>query len=113
MAITHPQPHPQKGEFEEFHDLNTIVEIGSIIYDTENKKVIDLVDKQKIKEEVSPITTAMSVDPLCEKYYWISPYAFCLNNPVRFIDPDGREVRRLTKEDAARVKHLVQYQLML
>ena len=34
----------------------------------------------------------MSVDPLCEKYYWISPYAYCLNNPVRFTDPDGREV---------------------
>jgi len=32
------------------------------------------------------------VDPLCEKYYWISPYAYCLNNPVRFTDPDGREV---------------------
>ncbi|MPM39914.1 hypothetical protein SDC9_86550 [bioreactor metagenome] len=34
----------------------------------------------------------MSVDPLCEKYYWISPYAYCLNNPVRFVDPDGRQV---------------------
>ncbi|WP_321438980.1 RHS repeat-associated core domain-containing protein [uncultured Bacteroides sp.] len=34
-----------------------------------------------------------TVDPLCEKYYWISPYAYCLNNPVRFTDPDGREVR--------------------
>jgi len=31
-----------------------------------------------------------SVDPLCEKYYSISPYAYCLNNPVRYNDPDGR-----------------------
>jgi RHS repeat-associated protein len=29
-------------------------------------------------------------DPLQEKYYSISPYAYCLNNPVRFVDPDGR-----------------------
>lgn len=36
-------------------------------------------------------TPAMSVDPLCEKYYWITPYAYCLNNPVKFIDPDGRD----------------------
>ena len=31
-----------------------------------------------------------SPDPLCEKYYNISPYAFCNDNPVTFIDPDGR-----------------------
>lgn len=28
-------------------------------------------------------------DPLAEKYYGISPYAFCNNNPVNYIDPDG------------------------
>jgi RHS repeat-associated protein len=32
------------------------------------------------------------VDPLCEKYYSISPYAYCENNPMNAIDPDGREV---------------------
>ena len=31
-------------------------------------------------------------DELREKYYSISPYAYCLNNPMRFIDPDGKEV---------------------
>jgi len=36
----------------------------------------------------------MSVDPLAEKYYSISPYAYCLNNPVKFIDPDGRDPRK-------------------
>jgi RHS repeat-associated protein len=34
-------------------------------------------------------TTTM--DPLAEKYYSISPYAWCGNNPVRNIDPDGKE----------------------
>ena len=32
------------------------------------------------------------VDPLCEKYYSVSPYAYCENNPVNTIDPDGRKV---------------------
>ena len=31
----------------------------------------------------------IAVDPLAEKYYDISPYAFCNNNPVNFVDPDG------------------------
>lgn len=34
-----------------------------------------------------------SIDPLAEKYYSISPYVYCKNNPVKHFDPDGREVR--------------------
>jgi RHS repeat-associated protein len=34
------------------------------------------------------------VDPLAEKYYWINTYAYCVNNPVRYIDPDGRQVQQ-------------------
>ena len=30
------------------------------------------------------------IDPLCEKYYSVSPYAYCGGNPVRFIDPNGK-----------------------
>jgi len=33
-----------------------------------------------------------TIDPLAEKYYNISPYAFCLNNPIKFIDPNGMDV---------------------
>ena len=29
------------------------------------------------------------VDELAEKYTPVSPYVFCLNNPLSFIDPDG------------------------
>ena len=32
-----------------------------------------------------------SRDPLFEKYFWMSPYAYCANNPVKYVDPDGEE----------------------
>ncbi len=35
------------------------------------------------------------MDPLCEKYYSISPYAYCLDNPIMCIDPDGRNIYML------------------
>jgi hypothetical protein len=33
----------------------------------------------------------LSMDPLAEKYYHLSPYAYCAGDPVNFVDPDGRE----------------------
>ena len=33
-----------------------------------------------------------SPDPLAEKYYSISPYAYCAGNPVNLVDPEGRMV---------------------
>jgi RHS repeat-associated protein len=38
----------------------------------------------------------MTVDPLAEKYYSISPYAYCAGNPVRYIDLKGMDLFDVT-----------------
>ncbi|WP_243350199.1 DUF6443 domain-containing protein [Parabacteroides sp. FAFU027] len=35
-----------------------------------------------------------AVDPLAEKYPNVSPYVYCENNPVNYIDPDGRSMKK-------------------
>ena len=35
----------------------------------------------------------LSVDPLFEDYKGVSPYAYCLGNPVKLVDTDGEEPR--------------------
>ncbi len=38
------------------------------------------------------IMRTTTIDPLAEKYYSISPYAWCGNNPIIAIDPTGEDV---------------------
>lgn len=43
------------------------------------------------------MTMWLGVDPMADKYPGISPYAYCAWNPVKLVDPDGKEVVIATK----------------
>lgn len=81
------------GRFDEFHDKNQIVEIGSIKFDTKTNKILGLVEPDTLNTamDVQTVSRFVSIDPHAERYYSISPYAYCNNNPVNCIDPDGRD----------------------
>ena len=43
--------------------------------------------------QYNPVTARWDrMDPLCEKYYSVSPYVYCGGNPIMLVDPDGREI---------------------
>ena len=47
-----------------------------------------------------------SPDPLAEKYYDWSPYVYCVGNPIKFVDPDGRKVVIYGEDAISAFEHL-------
>jgi len=82
-----------KGKYQEFHDNDTIVEIGSAVFDRKNGKIIGAVkaDTSKNYEVMKPyiISRWVCPDPLAEEYPDWTPYRYGFNNPILFIDPNG------------------------
>ena len=88
------QPHKYNGkEFVEMHGLDE--------YDSEARWYYPAICR----------TTTM--DPLAEKYYSTSPYAWCGNNPVRFVDPLGMSYNINSDGSVEQVNDSVDNQVVL
>ena len=71
VAVSNVQSRKYNGkEYDNMHGLNTY-DYGARQY--------------------NPVTVRWDrMDPLCEKYYDVSPYNYCRNNPVMRTDPNGK-----------------------
>lgn len=75
------QPYKYNGkEFDQMHGLN--------LYDY---------SARYMEPTLGRFTT---VDPLAEKYYSVSPYVYCMDNPLIYTDPSGDSVRVYTETQA-------------
>lgn len=94
------------GRFNEFHDQDSIVQIGSIMLDVHKEIIVAYAPTDTTNYMPSPtvISRWLSPDLLSEKYYQLSPYNFVANNPILFVDPDGREIW-INYGDNQRVKY--------
>jgi hypothetical protein len=77
--------------FEEFFDLEDTVELGGVYFNIRTYEIIGFIPEEKLKNEIAVDLIALSVDPMAHKYWWITPYAYCNNNPIKLVDPNGME----------------------
>ena len=83
-------------------DVQTSVQLGATSGDVQTRKFLgkeldrmyglDWYDLGARRYDAAA-ATFWSMDPLCEKYYHINPYAYCAGDPVNRIDPDGKKPR--------------------
>lgn len=83
-----------KGKYREaFPD--SIVQIGNFTYNVRSKQIIGM----RVFEKTAPseadlrvdiVSRWFSPDPLSEEFHSWSPYNFAKDNPVYYVDPDGR-----------------------
>ncbi len=81
------------GLFEEVNTKKTKEQYFNIVFDTKTNRIIGFNPSQVLynKYDFDPVLFALSIDPLAAKMPYYSPYSAFGNNPILYVDNDGRE----------------------
>ncbi|MFA5300735.1 MAG: cell wall hydrolase [Lutibacter sp.] len=79
------------GRFNEFFTNDEVVQLGTVLLNAKSNEIIAFIDEDtaRVKYLAEFSSRWFSIDPLAAKYPQVTPYVFCGNNPILFVDPDG------------------------
>lgn len=100
------------GKYPEMFENDTLRKIGSVMFNTRTNKIEYFIETDTLYSEATLkpeiVSRWLSRDPLARKYPSHSPYNFVGNNPIIYVDSDGREIdlsdmtaEQITKYEAA------------
>jgi hypothetical protein len=82
------------GRYEELFDQDSIQQIGTVLVNIRQMKVVKLLKDEKEAQRLLDNSTGsrfLSVDPIAKDYPWYTPYQFAGNMPILARDLDGLE----------------------
>ena len=84
------------GRLEEMHADKPVERYGRTLFDTRNARITGFARDSVFFNDYffDPVVFAWQIDPLAHKYPSLSPYHAFANNPILYIDEDGREPAR-------------------
>lgn len=84
------------GRYKETYGGDTVKRIGNVMFDIRTNKIVKFLEENdtttyEFRKGGDLSTRWLSIDPLSAKYPYLSPYNFVTNNPIIYVDQDGRE----------------------